>query len=237
MHTLASLRHYQVETLKDALQAQFASATQSELARLQEANRRQQATRELETMHESYGELQRYHDAEMQKASGMIADMAQQLEEESNARAHAESELHRASQERDFAVAELEAERTAALGPRRALVRAIWTAAHSVDARCVVVPSTTGQYARLISRNDFLLPVLALASDPRTARRMLLYRGVTPVQSDEIPRDEALVERAEKEVLARGWAEVGDYVLVVVGEIASGDDAGTRILVHRINAA
>ena len=113
LHTLASLRHYQVETLKDALQEQFASATQSELERLQEANRRQQATRELETMHESYGELQRYHDAEMQKASGMIADMAQQLEEESNARAHAESELHRASQERDFAVAELEAERTA----------------------------------------------------------------------------------------------------------------------------
>ena len=113
LHTLASLRHYQVETLKDALQEQFASATQSELERLQEANRRQQATRELETMHESYGELQRYHDAEMQKASGMIADMAQQLEEESNARAHAESELHRASQERDFAVSELEAERTA----------------------------------------------------------------------------------------------------------------------------
>jgi len=131
---------------------------------------------------------------------------------------------------------DLEAERTAAVGPRHALVRAIWTAAHSVDARCVIVPSTTGQYARLISRNDFLLPVLALASDPRIARRMLLYRGVTPIQSDEIPEDEALVKRAEQEVLARGWAGVGDYVLVVVGEIANGDDAGTRILVHRLNA-
>ena len=53
LHTLASLRYYQVETLKDALQEQFASATQAELERLQEANRRQQATREVETMHVS----------------------------------------------------------------------------------------------------------------------------------------------------------------------------------------
>lgn len=33
MHTLASLRFFQIETLKDALQEQFAAATQSELER------------------------------------------------------------------------------------------------------------------------------------------------------------------------------------------------------------
>ena len=131
---------------------------------------------------------------------------------------------------------DLEAARAAPIGPRGSLVRAIWTAARSVDARCVVVPSSTGQYARLISRNDFLLPVLALASDPKVIRRMLLYRGVTPVQSDEIPKDDALVKRAEQEVLARGWAKAGEYVLVVAGEFWSGDDAGARILVHRVRS-
>ena len=40
LNTLASLRYYQVETLKDALQEHFASATQAEFERLQEANRR-----------------------------------------------------------------------------------------------------------------------------------------------------------------------------------------------------
>jgi hypothetical protein len=39
LNTLASLRFYQVETLKDALQEQFSSATEAELRRLQEANR------------------------------------------------------------------------------------------------------------------------------------------------------------------------------------------------------
>ena len=81
-----------------------------------------------------------------------------------------------------------------------------------------------------------VLPVLALASDPKVIRRMLLYRGVTPVQSDEIPKDDALVKRAEQEVLARGWAKAGEYVLVVAGEIWSGDDAGARILVHRVRS-
>ncbi|HJO22734.1 MAG TPA: pyruvate kinase [Myxococcota bacterium] len=129
---------------------------------------------------------------------------------------------------------DLRASRTASFGPQGALVRAIWTAARSVDARCVVIPSSTGQYARLISRNDFLLPVLALASDPQIIRRMLLYRGVTPVQSDQIPEHEALVERAEQEVLTRGWAKAGEYVLIVAREFWCRDDAGAHILVRRV---
>jgi hypothetical protein len=113
LHTLASLRHYQVETLKDALQEQFASATQAELERLQEANRRQQATRECEAMHESYAELQRYHDGEMEKASATIADLSQQLEDQTEKRKTAEEQLAKMTEERDFARAGLAAERTA----------------------------------------------------------------------------------------------------------------------------
>lgn len=113
LHTLASLRHYQVETLKDALQEQFASATQAELERLQEANRREQATRECETMHEAYAELQRYHDGEMEKASTKIADLSQQLHDQTAARQKAEDELAKRTEERDFARADLAAERTA----------------------------------------------------------------------------------------------------------------------------
>ncbi|MEE2678411.1 MAG: pyruvate kinase [Myxococcota bacterium] len=129
---------------------------------------------------------------------------------------------------------DLEATHAAAPGPGRSLVHGIWSAARSAKARCVVVPSSTGHYARMISRNDFLLPVLALAADPRTIRRMLLYRGVTPVQSDEIPTGEALVQRADREVQARGWAGPGDCILVVAGDVWRGDEAGAGILVHRV---
>lgn len=131
---------------------------------------------------------------------------------------------------------DLEATQAAVLGPGRSLVRGIWSTARAVEARCVVVPSSTGQYARMISRNDFLLPVLALASDPRVIRRMLLYRGVTPVQSDDIPVGDALVQRADREVQERGWATAGEYILVVAGEIWRGDHAGAGILVHRVGA-
>eukprot|EP01051_Picozoa_sp_SAG22_P008851 SAG22_NODE_699_length_7801_cov_6.003116_2_plen_826_part_00 len=110
-HTLASLRFFQIETLKDALQEQFASATQSELERLQEANRRQQAVRELESAAGAHAELQRYHDAEMEKASGMIKELRHEVDSMRAAKDAMERELTETADERDFLRRELANER------------------------------------------------------------------------------------------------------------------------------
>jgi pyruvate kinase len=107
--------------------------------------------------------------------------------------------------------------------------------ARGVDARCVVVPSITGQHARLLSRNDFLLPVLAMATDEQVVRRMLLYRGVVPYTVDVIPEGEELVRHANREVLARNWASPGESIIVVSGAPGHGN-AGVQIVVHQVEA-
>jgi len=117
-------------------------------------------------------------------------------------------------------------------GPLESLVDATWTAALSADARCIVVSSSGGLYARHLSRNEFQLPVLALSHDPRVVRRMLLLRGVTPVLVDTLPDRALLVERAESEVLARGWAEQGEMIIIVARDDLV--DSGARMIVHRM---
>ncbi|MDG2201302.1 MAG: pyruvate kinase [Phycisphaerales bacterium] len=117
-------------------------------------------------------------------------------------------------------------------GPLESLVDATWTAALSANARCIVVPSSSGLHARHLSRNEFQLPVLALADDPRAVRRMLLLRGVTPVQVDALPDPAHLVERAESEVLALGWAEAGEMIIIVARDDLV--DSGARMIVHRM---
>jgi pyruvate kinase len=121
---------------------------------------------------------------------------------------------------------------TGSCGAHRALVQGAWRVARMMKARCIVVPSNRGVHAQALSRNDFQLPVLALAEDCKTIRRMLLYRGVTPVQVEPMPIGRDLVYRAEQEVTARGWAEPGQHVVVLSSEPVDG--AGVKIIVHCI---
>jgi hypothetical protein len=204
LHTLASLRHYQVETLKDALQEQFASATQAELERLQEANRRQQATRECETMHESYAELQRYHDGEMEKASTMIADLSQQLEDQTGARKKAEDDLAKTTEERDFARADLAAERTAhdekTLGHGGRI--------HELEQELMGLQSTLGaKVASLTEENERLRQQMQEEREEIGALNQQLVKFSTYIEQLEGTRDEQLeliaALRAERADLLR----------------------------------
>ncbi len=117
-------------------------------------------------------------------------------------------------------------------GPLEALVDAAWTAALACDATCLVVPSRSGIHARHLSRNTFHLPVLSLAEDPRVVRRMLLLRGVTPVQVDRMPDRSSLVPMADALVRRHGWAEDGETIVVVARDDEV--DSGARIIVHRM---
>lgn len=189
LHTLASLRHYQVETLKDALQEQFASATQAELERLQEANRRQQATRECETMHESYAELQRYHDGEMERASKTIADLSQQLQDQTEARKTAEQQLAKMTEERDFARADLAAERTAhdekTLGHGGRI--------HELEQELMGLQSTLGaKVVSLTEENERLTQQMQEEREEIGALNQQLVKFSTYIEQLEGTRDEQL---------------------------------------------
>ena len=113
---------------------------------------------------------------------------------------------------------DLEAPRCELPGAPGSPVHRAWTLARESGVHCIVVPSSSGRRARLLSRNSFLLPVLAMSPSEQVVRRMLLYRGVTPVQVDTMPSAGNMVETAERLVRERGWAVDGDLILVMADE-------------------
>jgi pyruvate kinase len=86
-----------------------------------------------------------------------------------------------------------------------------------INARLVVVWSQAGGSARYISKHRFGVPVVALSTDPSAVRRMALYYGIIPLQSeipghfddlpmivDEICAENKLAEPGERVVIAAG---------------------------------
>jgi len=101
-----------------------------------------------------------------------------------------------------------------------ALAHGAWHVARDMEASLVACWSQRGGTARYLSQNDFRAPILAWTSDRRWARRMALYRNVTPVRSapPESGRLADWTDMVEGFALERGLAEEGDVVVLLAGK-------------------
>jgi pyruvate kinase len=114
----------------------------------------------------------------------------------------------------------------------RALCDAAVALADEGHAAVIVAVTRQGRTARMLSAVRPPQPLVAVVSDDRLARRLLLHRGVTPVVvSDAVlagPRGEGL----ERALIGRGVVAPGDvgvFVNVHV-DLARGDTNYLRIL-------
>jgi pyruvate kinase len=96
------------------------------------------------------------------------------------------------------------------LAHSRALCEAAVTLAASGLARAIVAVTRQGKTARVLSAFRPMVPIYGATSDERIARRLTLYRGVTPVVIEATSG----IEHAARAVAARLAAE---------GAVASGD--------------
>ena len=106
-------------------------------------------------------------------------------------------------------------------------------AAYRLGLAAIVVPTTSGRTARLVSAYRPRLPVLAVSSSLETVRRMNLLFGVRATQAPEWTSLRKLLD--ECAVLARehGIAESGDRVAITAGLPAQ--SLGTNLFeVHRV---
>ena len=73
--------------------------------------------------------------------------------------------------------------------------------------------------AQLMSRNDSMVPIYALTPLVETRRRVTLFRGVYPVNFAVKSKDpEETLNAAEDELLKRGAVQVGDLIIITIGE-------------------
>jgi len=97
----------------------------------------------------------------------------------------------------------------------RAVSRAAWSLADSLDVRSIVVLTRSGRTARLVSADRPDDPIIALTYDSRVARRLALWWGVTS-HTLAFPRDtEQAIVKVEETLLERGLVSHGDDIIIV----------------------
>jgi pyruvate kinase len=97
-----------------------------------------------------------------------------------------------------------------------AIARATSQLSRDLRVRTVVVPSSSGATARMVSSARPAAPVVAVTSDPALCRRLALLWGVVPtcVPGSDLARPADLARRVVREL---DLASTGDFVLVVSG--------------------
>ncbi|WP_206954031.1 pyruvate kinase [Trinickia acidisoli] len=105
---------------------------------------------------------------------------------------------------------------------------ALFTAYH-LGAKAIVALTESGATALWLSRHWSHVPIFALTSRVTSERAMALFRNVTPlsVESNN-DRDQAL-KQAVDVVVSKGFAAIGDMVVLTVGE-PMGQAGGTNTL-------
>ncbi len=116
-----------------------------------------------------------------------------------------------------------------------ALVEGIWSTAHAVQAKCIVVFSEWGTWSRLISRSTRPIPIVAYTSRLSVVRQMLFCRGVIPELMEVRPDAEILGRDAEHRLRNLHWLEPGDAILVVIGRPMAQTIHSVRVTVQRIS--
>ncbi len=99
-----------------------------------------------------------------------------------------------------------------------AIARATVFTANSLNIKAVAAMTQSGKTVLLMSRSATDVPIYAMSSLAETRRKVTLFRGVYPVKFKGVRDPEKALQAAEDELLKRGAVQVGDYMLLTIGE-------------------
>jgi len=106
-------------------------------------------------------------------------------------------------------------------------------AAYRLGLKAIVVPTTSGRTARLISAHRPNVPVLAVSPRTETVRRLSALFGVTAVLSDHDTDVRGLLAHSAELAAHHGMVASGD--LIAITAALSNQDLGTNLFeVHRV---
>ena len=99
-----------------------------------------------------------------------------------------------------------------------AIARATSFTANNLDIKAVASLTQSGKTVLLMSRMHTTVPIYAMSSVTETRRRVTLFRGVYPVKFKGARNPERALNMAEDELLNRGVVQLGDYIVLTIGE-------------------
>ena len=102
--------------------------------------------------------------------------------------------------------------------------------AHHLKVKCIAALTQSGSTALWMSRLNSGVPIFALTPEDRTRRRLSLYRDVqTLLMQYETHDRDALLAAAEQALLDAGVVELGDLIVITIGE-PIGKSGGTNTM-------
>ena len=110
-----------------------------------------------------------------------------------------------------------------------AIARATIFTANNLNIKAVAAMTQSGKTVLLMSRYPTTVPIYAMSSVVETRRKVTLFRGVYPVKFKGARDPEKALTMAEDELLKRGAVQVGDYMVLTIGE-PYGKAGGTNTL-------
>jgi pyruvate kinase len=99
-----------------------------------------------------------------------------------------------------------------------AIARATSFTANNLDIKAVASLTQSGKTVLLMSRMNTNVPIYAMSAVIETRRRVTLFRGVYPVKFKGARNPEKALNMAEDELLNRGVVQLGDYIVLTIGE-------------------
>jgi pyruvate kinase len=115
-----------------------------------------------------------------------------------------------------------------------AVVRATRTLVAAERVKAVVVFTITGVTARLMSKAQLPVPILALTPDARTRRQMSVLRGVHGEAIEIVEHTRDILAVAEKQIRKLKWARKGDKIIVISGRPIGTPGKVNTMVVHTV---
>ena len=125
-------------------------------------------------------------------------------------------------------------EHGARMGGAHAVAHAACGLARDLGSQAVVVLTSSGMTARLVSGTRPPAPIIALTRNGDLARQLALWWGVTPVVAEFSAGTDAALAHMEASLLQRGLVRRGDDVIVVGSTPFTARGRTNFVKVHRI---
>jgi pyruvate kinase len=104
--------------------------------------------------------------------------------------------------------------------------------AERINAACIIVPTISGNTARLVSKYRPHLPIIGAAPSEKIRRRMLLYWGIIPLAVQTEADSEATIQGAQSAAIKEGYIEVSDKVVFTAGIPVNSPNTANMIQIH-----
>jgi pyruvate kinase len=114
------------------------------------------------------------------------------------------------------------------------LADAAYRAARDAHASAVVVFTSSGSSARLVSRYRPPVRILAITPSENVARQLLIHYGVQPVLAPEVGSTDEMMAQMDHLLIERGYLNPGDVVVFVAGQPIGRPGTTNLMKLHRI---